>query len=193
MVQTIQGIAGTEIKQPMKENKPKDGSEPLRDRIEKFCQLMIPSTITATEAYRQAGYSPEGAKGHSARLVAKGSVKTRIAYLRAIEAQKQGITRETQSRKLSLVAEKCFSNGEHSTYVRAVEAQNRLYGLDKQVIETKTDKPMTRTEAEEAREYAEFLLWKARQATNGSRGGDSTPKAENAAPDGRVVGIRGAG
>jgi len=93
-------------------------------------------------------------------------------------AQKEGITRETQSKKLAIVANKCLSNGEHSTYVRAIEAQNRLYGLDKQVIEQQQPRDLSRTEAEQAAEYAEFKLWQARQGTNDVDSGEDENKPQ---------------
>ena len=170
--------------------KDKQPHESLDGRQETFCQLMSIGKLSATEAYRQAGYSDRGADGHSARAVVNGRIKNRIAYLRAELAQKEGITRETQSKKLALVAEKCLGNGEHSTYVRAIEAQNRLYGLDKQVIEQQqpADRNLNQTEAEQAAEYAEFKLWQARQGTNVD-GADSFSGEDENEPEGNIVAI----
>ncbi len=54
---------------------------------------------------------------------------------------------------------KCLANGEHSTYVKACEVQNRLYGLDKQVIEqSEAQKQLTATQAAEARRIAEIRV-----------------------------------
>lgn len=138
-----------------------DGSTPLEGRQETFCQLLADCKISASEAYRQAGYSAKGAHGHSARLVAKGTIDARLAYIRADRACEAGITREGQTRKLAIIEERCLAAGEHATYVRAVEATNRMYGLDKQVIETHTDEPMSRSEQEQADDWAEFRLWKS--------------------------------
>ena len=138
-----------------------DGSTPLQGRQETFCQVMAGGKVSGAEAYRQAGYSEIGANGHSARLVAKGSIKRRTEYIQAERAAKEGISREGQTRKLVIVAERCLAAGEHSTYVRAIEATNRMYGLDKQVIETHTEQPMTRSDQEQADLWAEFRLWEA--------------------------------
>ena len=141
-----------------------DGSTPLRDRQEKFCQLYAEGTMSASEAYRQAGYAGKHADVNSAKLMVKDSIKWRIAYIRADRACKDGITREGQTRKLAILMQRCLANGEHATYVRALEACNRMYGLDKQVIETTTPDPMTRDQAEEADLYAKFRLWQTAQA-----------------------------
>lgn len=142
-----------------------DGSTPLEGRQETFCSLIVPGTMTPTEAYRQAGFSRKNAKNNSSRLSAKEGIKARIAYIRAERACEAGITREGQTLKLAIIQERCLAAGEHSTYVRAVEATNRMYGLDKQVIETHSDVPMTKSEQEQADVWAEFRLWEA------SRGG----------------------
>ena len=141
-----------------------DGSTPLRDRQETFCQLIAPGKLSATEAYRQAGYSDKTAEAGSSRLLTIVKVKWRIAYIRAVRACKDGITREGQTRKLAVLMERCLANGEHATYVRALEACNRMYGLDKQVIETSVPEPMTRDQAAEADLYAKFRLWQTAQA-----------------------------
>ncbi len=174
---------------------PTDGSQPLKGRQETFAQLYSIGDISATQAYLKAGYSKNGADGHASRLVGKGITKARIAYIKAEWAKDAKVTREGQSKKLALVASKCLDNGEHSTYVRAVEAQNRLYGLDKQVIETKTDKPLTRTEQQEADEWADYQLWReqhGRQGTNALEATDGGNEVYESTGDGIgcVVAIR---
>ena len=146
---------------PVKVDEVTDGSTPLQGRQETFCQVMAGGKVSGAEAYRQAGYSEIGANGHSARLVAKGSIRRRTEYIQADLAVKEGISKKGQTRKLVIVAERCLAAGEHSTYVRAIEATNRMYGLDKQVIETHTEQPMTKSEQQDADDWAEFRLWKA--------------------------------
>lgn len=142
-----------------------DGSTPLEGRQETFCQRCADGTLSTSEAFRQAGYSHKSADANSATLRVKKSISNRIAYIRADRACEAGITREGQTRKLAIIQERCLEVGEHSTYVRAVEATNRLYGLDKQVIEQSAPEPMSRSEQQEADDWAEFKLWKS------SRGG----------------------
>ena len=150
-----------------------DGSSPLEGRQETFCALLLPGTMTPTEAYRQAGFSHKNAKNNSSRLRAKECIKARIAFLRAELANKEGITKEGQSRKVDRALRLAEEQENATAMVAAIKCQNLLYGLEKQVIETTSDEPMTRSEQEEADDWAEFKLWKA---------GRSGP---------RVVGIQG--
>ena len=154
-----------------------DGSIPLKDRAERFVQLYACGKLSASEAFRQAGYAHKGADANSARLTVRDSIKRRLAYIRAVRACKDGITREGQTRKLAVLMERCLANGEHATYVRALEACNRMYGLDKQVIETSVPEPMTRDQAAEADRYAQFRLWEAGQARIKAFPGQSDAKA----------------
>lgn len=141
-----------------------DGSTPLKGRQETFCQFYADGKMSAAEAYRQAKYGEKGANSASARLYAKASIKDRIDHIKAERAVEANITREGQTRKLALVAARCLAAGEHATYVRAVEATNRMYGLDKQVIETHSEAPMSKSEQEQADVWAEFRLWEASRA-----------------------------
>src|SRR5438094_524423 len=55
---------------------------PLEDaRRERFCQF-VASGLSQAEAYRQAGYSENGANGNAAALIANHSVSARVAALR---------------------------------------------------------------------------------------------------------------
>jgi hypothetical protein len=84
-------LGGSEVE----ENKP-DGTEPLKNaRQETFCQLMSTGTLSASEAYRQAGYSHITADANSHRLqTVNESIKPRIAFLRAELAKRLDIDRE---------------------------------------------------------------------------------------------------
>ena len=143
-----------------------DGSEPLKGRQETFCQLYAGGKMSASEAYRQAGYSTKNADVNSANLMVKASIRPRIAYIKAEWARKHEITREGQSIK----ADKAFTIAEgqdNSTgMVAALVCQNRLYGLDKQVVETHKDQPLTHTEQQEADEWAAFTLWREQHGTD---------------------------
>lgn len=113
-------------------------NKPLNDRQERFCQLMTKGDLTATEAFRRAGYSHSGANAHSADLVAKRSIKHRIANLRAELAIKHGITQEIQATKLEDLRIRCKFNEDSTGENAAIREQNKLYGLsiDKQQTET---------------------------------------------------------
>lgn len=79
----------------MNDTQPTDGSTPLKGRRETFCQLYSKGDISASEAYRQAGYSHKRADALSAQIMVNNSVKARIAYLKAEYAKKWNIDRET--------------------------------------------------------------------------------------------------
>lgn len=156
-----------------------DPSQPLpRDQQERFAWLIIEEGKHPADAYKQAGYKPKNtavASAAATRLLKNVSVKARIAYLRAKRAEKLEITQEGQAKKLENVQAKCLSNGEHSTYVKACEVQNRLYGLDKQVIETPDQTP--EMDAAEEALFREFLEWRQNrptEATGGPSGGSVT-------------------
>ena len=141
-----------------------DGSSPLQGRQETFCQLYSQGTHSASEAYRRAGYSHKSADAHSARLAVKGSIKARIAWIRAELAEKEQITRETLAADYNRALRIAEAQGNAPGMCAATTGKARLYGFDKQVIETQADAPMTRTEQEEADEWAEFRLWQASRA-----------------------------
>jgi hypothetical protein len=82
-------LGGSEVE----ENKP-DGAEPLKGRQETFAQLMSTGTVSAAEAYRQAGYSPKNAHANAKQVTTKNHVIDRIAHLRAELAKRLDIDRE---------------------------------------------------------------------------------------------------
>lgn len=144
-------------------------NKPLNDREREFCRLMIPGTITPTEAYRQAGYSFAGAKGNSSRLMAKEGIKSEIRRLRVELAVKVGITQDTQSRKLEDLRIRCHENGDSTGENAAIREQNKLYGLsiDKQQTE-RTEAQVART-ATERRQEELFTQWSLLQAKRAER------------------------
>ena len=142
--------------------KQKQPSEPLKDRQETFAQLYSTGLYSLSEAYRLAGYSHTDADGASHRLSVKVGMKLRIAYLQAVSAEKHEVTRELLATKYDKAYHVGAATLSASGMVSAVTGTARLYGLDKQVIDHQgEDKPMTRTEQQEADEYAEFKLWQA--------------------------------
>jgi phage terminase small subunit len=134
-----------------------DGSEPLKGRQETFVQAYAKGDISASQAYIQAGYVRKGANGHSARLVAKDSIKARIAHLRAELAEKYEITREKQVVKLARAYDMAEKQENPSAMVKATEACNRMYGLDKQVILNEEEHQALTVEEEQR--YQRYLAW----------------------------------
>ena len=139
----------------------KTENKPLNDREQTFCKLMIPGTITATQAYRQAGYSHNGAKGNSSRLIAKEGIKIEIRRLRVELVVKDGITQEIQCKKLEDLRIRCKEDGDSTGENAAIREQNKLYGLsvDKSIIEqTEAQKARTATDIQQAKDFAKWQL-----------------------------------
>lgn len=144
-----------------------DGSQPLKDRQETFCQLYSQGVYSASEAYRLAGYSHKQADTNSYKLNVKEGVKARIAFIHAERAEKEQITRETLAGDYNRAYAVAEREDNAPGMVAATTGKARLFGFDKQVIETHTDEPMTRSEQQEADDWAEFRLWKASRAGPG--------------------------
>lgn len=108
------------------------------DREEAFCKNKANNDISDAKAYRDAGYSKNGAMQNGHRLISKDYIKDRIAYLRAENAVKAGVTQEKQAIKLERAGEIALEEGDVSTFIRATVDQSKHYGLmvDKTVTET---------------------------------------------------------
>lgn len=156
-----------------------DASQPLKSRQEAFCQIFAGGLVTATEAYRQAGYSEIGADGHSARLVGKGSIVKRLAHLKAQTAEKHEVTREILAEEYSCAYSIAHGQSSATGMVAATGGRARLYGLDKQVVEHKdAHKALSMTERQEAKEYAAFKLWQAIRRDEEHNGKDTSRESK---------------
>ena len=141
-----------------------DGSIPLKDRAERFVQLYACGKLSASEAFRQAGYAHKGADANSARLTVRDSIKRRLAYIKMQMAEKDGITRETLADDYNRALRIAEAQDNAQGMCAATTGKARLYGFDKQVVEQHTEPPMTRDQAAEADRYAQFRLWQTAQA-----------------------------
>jgi phage terminase small subunit len=141
-----------------------DGSEPLKGRQETFCQLYGTGVMAASEAYRRAGYSPIGAEAGASRLLTKVKIKHRIASLQAEWAEIHKIDKEAQTKKLHKALAMASQQANPQAMVKAIEATNRMYGLDKQVVLNEDLGQLTAEEEQYHREYAAWRLEKERQA-----------------------------
>lgn len=112
--------------------------KPIAGREEMFCQLSADGDKSDAQAYRDAGYSHNGAGQNAGRMIKKDYIKRRIAYIRAERAVKAGITQEKQAIKLQRAQEMALADNDTNTYIRAVVEQSKHYGLsiDKQQTET---------------------------------------------------------
>jgi hypothetical protein len=152
-------------KQPKTEYDP---SQPLKSsRQELFCQKYTQG-MSASEAYRQAGYAQKNADTNSAMLMVKNGIVARIAYLRAKEAKKEEITRESLAKDYGQAFDLSVKLEVPQGMVQATAGRARLYGYEKQVIET-TEQAPEMDAAEEAL-YREFLAWRQNRATGGPSG-----------------------
>jgi len=143
----------------MVKNNEIDPSQPLKSSRQELFVQKYTQGMSASEAYRQAGYKPDYAEKNATRLTGNDGISARIRYLQAEKAVKAGITQEGQARKLEIVQNICLANGEHSTYVKAVQDESRLFGLDKQVIEqSDAQRQLTETQAAEALRIAEIRV-----------------------------------
>ena len=140
-----------------------DGSLPLKGRQETFCQIYADGKVSVSQAYQQAGYSKVEAHSAGHRLYVKVGIQARIDHIKAQRAKDANITREGQAEKFDRALRMATEQGNAAGMVAAITGTNRLYGLDKQVIETHADEPMSRSEQEEADDWAEFKLWRAGQ------------------------------
>ena len=141
-----------------------DGSTPLRDRQETFCQNKADGKMSDAEAYRQAGYSKTDANSASHRLSTKVHIQARIAHIQAERAAEARITRETLADDYNRALRIAEAQDNAQGMCAATTGKARLYGFDKQVVETSVPEPMTRDQAAEADLYAQFRLWQTAQA-----------------------------
>ena len=141
-----------------------DGSTPLQGRQETFCQVHADGKVSTAEAYRRAGYSETDANSASHRLYTKVHIQARIACIQAERAKEANITRETLADDYNRALRIAEAQDNAAGMCAATTGKARLYGFDRQVVEQTTPEPMTRSEAQEADEFARFQLWQARQA-----------------------------
>jgi phage terminase small subunit len=141
-----------------------DGSEPLKGRQETFCQLYATGVMSASEAYRRAGYSEISADTASSRLSVKVGIKARIAYIKAEWARIHKVDKETQTVKLHKALQMAEQQSNPQAMVKAIEATNRMYGLDKQVVVNEDLGQLTAEEEAYHREYAAWRLDQERKA-----------------------------
>lgn len=136
-----------------------DPSQPLKSSMQElFCQKYTQG-MTATEAYRQAGYSHKGADGHAIRLVGIGRIRARIEHIRAKQAKKLEITREGQAKKYQEAYDLASDLKSPTGMVQATAGQDRLFGLEKQVIEqSEAQRRLSETQASEASKLADIRL-----------------------------------
>src|SRR5215831_8394357 len=101
--------------QPARLRKATDG---LTARQRRFVDLYVVSG-NATRAYIDAGFSPKGASGHAARLVANGRVAAQIAKRRTDAAAKADLTVAGHLEELCRLRELAKGEKQYSAAIQA--------------------------------------------------------------------------
>lgn len=102
----------------------------MKSRWETFCQLYAAGGITATEAYRKAGFSPRNASSGANRLLQRPEVQARIAELQAPALERAALTISEALEHLGDVArtelplEPCRVCGQHGVPTREIVRAN---------------------------------------------------------------------
>ena len=130
----------------------------LNARQERFCEELITGT-TATEAAKRAGYSEKTAHIAGHRLLRNVKCKARIAALRAVTAQKTGMTVAKVEQMYLDAIGLAYKTNQPSAAISGITGIARLYGYDKDTrVETEQDRQLTEHQKVEARRLAHIRL-----------------------------------
>jgi hypothetical protein len=125
---------------------------PLRNtKHERFAQGLAEGR-SADEAYEVAGY--ERNRSHASRLVAKGSIRGRVAELQGAAAEETQITIESLIGEAADIQRRATQAGQHSAAIAALIAKAKLAGRWVERSEQRntnanyvvSDRPMTEEE-----------------------------------------------
>jgi len=105
-------------------------SEPLKNiRHERFC-LALAEGMSQAGAYQHAGFKETAsARANAARLIAKDSIRNRLAYLQAQMARSTEITIESICAELDQAVEVAKANKQGNALVNAATLRAKLGGL----------------------------------------------------------------
>jgi hypothetical protein len=125
---------------------------PLRNtKHERFAQGLAEGR-SADEAYEVAGYKRN--RSHASRLVAKGSIRGRVAELQGAAAEETQITIESLIGEAADIQRRATQAGQHSAAIAALIAKAKLAGRWVERSEQRntnanyvvSDRPMTEEE-----------------------------------------------
>lgn len=122
----------------MRENQ----AEQLTDRQERFCREYLVD-LNATLAAKRAGYSSRTANEQAARLLAKDSVKARVAELQNAAAKRNDITVDEVIAMLLECYRDAKAANQHGPAVRAVELLGKRLGMFRDKIEVSEVRAMS--------------------------------------------------
>ena len=109
-------------------------AEQLTDRQERFCREYLVD-LNATQAAKRAGYSSRTANEQAARLLAKASVKARVAALQQEAAKRNDVTVDGVIAMLLECYRDAKAANQHGPAVRAVELLGKRRGMFRDKIE----------------------------------------------------------
>ena len=105
---------------------------------EAFCQAYINNHMNATEAYKQAGYSAEGASARrlGSKLLTNVDIKERVDELRKQTEKKALVTREEIARELNELRDLAKADNQLNVMAKAIELKGKMIGsfTDKQEL-----------------------------------------------------------
>ena len=112
----------------------------------------------------EAGYSDRSAHVAASRLLTRERVQKRVSELHSENMQRNRITTDKVLADLEHDKVMARKHNQYSVAKGCTELQGKYLAMFTDRLQTEqTPEPMSRSEAQEAEEYAEFRLWQARQ------------------------------
>ena len=133
---------------------------------------MSSGTVSASEAYRRAGYSPKDADRNSARLMVKDRIKARIGYLQAKLAEKHEVTRESIAKEAEHIHQLAIAAGNLTAANGALVIKAKAYGLQTdKIVDDRASEAAKQLSEQERRDAEEFEQWKMRKRIKRTKAG----------------------
>jgi len=104
-------------------------------------------------------------------LLVNVKIKARIAYIKSEWARIHKVDKETQTVKLHRALDMAEEQRNPQAMVKAIEATNRIYGLDKQVVVQEQSEAAKELSEQERRDAEEFEQWKMRKRLKATKVG----------------------
>jgi phage terminase small subunit len=95
-----------------------------------FCKHYVSNGLNGTQACISAGYKEKHARVQAVENLAKPNIADYVQKLQSGTAKKLQITRESQLNDLEWAKEAAKNNFELAPYMKAVEIQNKMLGLN---------------------------------------------------------------
>ncbi|KAF0183529.1 MAG: hypothetical protein FD163_2249 [Hyphomonadaceae bacterium] len=95
---------------------------------EEFCQL-VAGGKSQTEAYIEAGYAVNGARGNASRLIANDSISARILELQSAKLLKNEENARQTMWEINHLIARATKAGQYSAAIRGVAIKMRIIGM----------------------------------------------------------------